>query len=311
MLEKISFEFKNKFTMFFKNNEILQSFIRRIEPMIWDYNENIKIDDKILIQYSNLFKRVWIAGAFKGATFQKALLPNVTKHHMNNLQYMRIIHKMNKKMVKIVGMVYTGWSRYDHLLPICEIMPAAIPSLIFLIKFLTNYGDLENTIGEFKKISKCNYKKNSIGFLFEPKFTDFKISSLHEYKAMELLSYECTFPGSYVYKILLNLRILIELYEFHNQRYSTILNDYNLSNGYINTMVYEYSLNKFYPHMKNQFDLIGEEVDVYFIDFFYKDLVLEFKNIYIKPYTDSITGMINKLNLFKLKGFLPARPYLQ
>lgn len=97
MLEKISFEFKNKFTMFFKNNEILQSFIRRIEPMIWDYNENIKIDDKILIQYSNLFKRVWIAGAFKGATFQKALLPNVTKHHMNNLQYMRIIHKMNKK----------------------------------------------------------------------------------------------------------------------------------------------------------------------------------------------------------------------
>jgi hypothetical protein len=128
---------------------------------------------------------------------------------------------------------------------------------------------------------------------------------------MELLSYECTFPGSYVYKILLNLRILIELYEFHNQRYSTILNDYNLSNGYINTMVYEYSLNNFYPHMKNQFDLIGEEVDVYFIDFFYKDLVLEFKNIYIKPYTDSITGMINKLNLFKVKGFLPARPYLQ
>ena len=277
--------------------------------MIWDYNENLRINENIWIQYSQIFNKVWLAGSFKGATFQKALLPNVTKHYMNNLQWMRIIHKMQNKL-DFNGIVYTGWSRYDHLLPICEIIPAAIPSLVFLLKVFTNYGDLEASAIQFKELTSCNYKKNSIGFLLEPTYLHFGISALHEFRAMELLTYECTFPGSYLYDILLNLKILTELFELHNQKYTAILNDYNLSKGYINSMIYEYCFYKFYPHMKNEFEDINEEVDVYFNDFFYEDLAIEFKNIYIKPYIDSISGMMNKLNLYKAKDYLPVRPYV-
>jgi hexosaminidase len=287
----------------------LRSFTKLFEPMVWDYNEIVKINDNVWHQYSSLFDKIWLAGAFKGATFQTALLPNVTKHYMNNLEWMKIIHKMHKR-IYFNGIAYTGWSRYDHILPICEIIPSAIPSLVFILKYLTTYGDLESTTRDFKELSKCNYQKNSIGFVFEPTFSNFLTSKPRNFTVSDLKTYECSFPGSYLYNYLLNLKSLIDYFELKHRTYSTILNDYNLANGYINTMIHDLSLEKFYPSMKFEFELLNGDVDKYFVDYFYQDLIVEFKSVYIKPYLDRINVILNKLSSYKIRESLPVRPYL-
>ena len=111
--------------------------------------------------------------------------------------------------------------------------------------------------------------------------------------------------------MLINLKVLIEFFELNHQKNLAILNDYNLENGYINTMVYENCLNNFYPEMQNEFKRFKDEVDDYFSDYFYDDLIIEFECLYIKPYLDRISLLLTKLRSYKLREFLPVRPYSQ
>lgn len=65
-------------------------------------------------RYNEIFKEIWFASAFKGATHQLEIVPNARLHYSNHLSWLDVIKKFPDPL-KIKGMILTGWSRYDHM----------------------------------------------------------------------------------------------------------------------------------------------------------------------------------------------------
>lgn len=90
----------------------------------------ILYNDLVLVfRYSSVFKRIWVAGAYKGADGEKAILPLMKTRYENHKSWMQFIRKRALSK-SIVGFVSTGWSRYNHFASLCELLPVSIPSLM-------------------------------------------------------------------------------------------------------------------------------------------------------------------------------------
>lgn len=53
---------------------------------------------------------------------------NISHHLENHQRWLEIVHKYSDR-IKFKGVMLTGWQRYDHFGVLCELLPAAIPSL--------------------------------------------------------------------------------------------------------------------------------------------------------------------------------------
>jgi hexosaminidase len=49
--------------------------------------------------------------------------------------------------VNFTGIAVTGWSRYDHMLSLCEFLPSSIPSLAYALQTI-EYGRITNELNE-------------------------------------------------------------------------------------------------------------------------------------------------------------------
>lgn len=281
----------------------LKSFFNEIELMVWNYNTPIQISRRIWRDYTKVFKRIWIAGAFKGATFQQALMPNVTKHYWNTLNWMSLISKVNKR-INFEGMVFTGWSRYDHMQALCELLPAGLPSLVLNLRTLIGFNQLDRVVSDVHDLTKCNFEEEKFGLIMDMDSYD----TLKHKKKIDKSKYECNFPSSNLYSHLFELKSLIIYFENKHKTYSSILNEFNLKNGYVNSMSYEYCLNSFYPDMKISFDQMAAKIRSDFMEYFYSDAVEELIEIHIKKYTRIIDNLMSKLRKYPLKNSLNVRP---
>lgn len=107
-----------------------------VEPMVWHYNslEDFKLGSPLWDKFSNVFKYIWCASAFKGATSSCQIMP-ILKHHTSNHEaWLRQLELYGNKILNFRGIAFTGWSRYDHYATMCELLPCSIPSLCFCMK---------------------------------------------------------------------------------------------------------------------------------------------------------------------------------
>lgn len=84
-----------------------------VEPMVWHYNnlETFTLDGGLWEKYSNVFKNVWGATAFKGATTTCQILP-VNKYHVSNHEaWLANLNLHAGKIINFRGIALTGWSR--------------------------------------------------------------------------------------------------------------------------------------------------------------------------------------------------------
>lgn len=84
-----------------------------VEPMVWHYNssETFGIDGRLWDKYSNVFKNVWGATAFKGATATCQIIP-VNKYHISNHEaWLSNLALHAGKIINFRGIALTGWSR--------------------------------------------------------------------------------------------------------------------------------------------------------------------------------------------------------
>lgn len=136
-------------------------------------------------RYNQIFKRIWVAGAFKGATTPTSLLPNLQEHYENHKSWMKFIE--NSK-APIGGIVFTGWSRYDHFSVLCELLPVSIPSLLLSLNSVKLYGKADELIYDRWSASiLCPSQINPQSIAYDPK----------------ILSY-CRFEGSDLYSTILH-----------------------------------------------------------------------------------------------------------
>ncbi|KAK2569253.1 Hexosaminidase D [Acropora cervicornis] len=118
------------------NNKELGSFV---EPMVWAYTSDLSgyFPSGMWDRYGKAFNNIWAASAFKGATDPWSNFVPVGFHVQNNLNWLDIIDKLPDSL-KMTGIALTGWSRYDHYATLCELLPAALPSLAYCLQALSN-----------------------------------------------------------------------------------------------------------------------------------------------------------------------------
>ncbi|XP_031764118.2 hexosaminidase D-like [Galleria mellonella] len=111
-----------------------------IEIVYWDYEPQVKVSHINLMKYHKKFSNIWIASAFKGADGRTAIIPNEKKRFSNHFSWFNLIldYKFGgeSNVYNFKGIILTGWSRYSHMDPPCELLPPSIPSLIINLIFI-------------------------------------------------------------------------------------------------------------------------------------------------------------------------------
>ncbi|XP_015771158.1 PREDICTED: hexosaminidase D-like [Acropora digitifera] len=119
--------------------EYLKELGSFVEPMVWAYASDLSwyFPPGMWDRYGKAFNNIWAASAFKGATDPWSNFVPVDFHVQNNLNWLDIIDKLPDSL-KMTGIALTGWSRYDHYATLCELLPAALPSLAYCLQALSN-----------------------------------------------------------------------------------------------------------------------------------------------------------------------------
>jgi hypothetical protein len=61
---------------------------------------------------------------------------NTTHHVLNNRQWLHFMQSPTFDEKYFSAIILTGWSRFDHFMPLCDILPTAYPSLIYSLYVL-------------------------------------------------------------------------------------------------------------------------------------------------------------------------------
>ncbi|CAF1181394.1 unnamed protein product [Adineta ricciae] len=124
---------------FLRNRKLLKQIEGLIEPVSWNYFPTFDDYYKSLLGwriYPRYFKTMWAASAFKGGLHRYSLSTN-TKHHVsNNRQWLHFLESPTFRPDSFSGIILTGWSRFDHFMPLCDILPTAYPSLLYSLHAL-------------------------------------------------------------------------------------------------------------------------------------------------------------------------------
>jgi len=180
---------------------------------------------------------------------------------------------------------------------VCEVLPAGIPSLALSLQQIINFKENESTIfAKAKDLTKCNYPNSPTGFILDASAE--KTSS----------DFQCNFPGSKIYKWLLDLKIATKNFQYKYDEYSSILNSFNLKYNFFSTVYYEKTLKEF-PVIRGKLKKFANDGEKEFDKYFYADLFEEITNVYIERYVDLIDNRLNDLNKTKLIEHASIRPF--
>ncbi|KAG7201210.1 hypothetical protein KM043_003997 [Ampulex compressa] len=101
-----------------------------VEPVVWKYTTDpgATLTDQLWESYAAVWKNIWVATAFKGATAPDRYYTDISYHLENHRRWLEIIDRYSNQ-ITFKGVILTGWQRYDHFSVLCELLPSAIPSL--------------------------------------------------------------------------------------------------------------------------------------------------------------------------------------
>jgi hexosaminidase len=105
-----------------------------------------------------MFPEVWVASSFKGSSGEITTMSYIGHHYRNQQTWLEAMYTASKiHKVNFTGIAITGWSRYDHMLSLCELIPSSIPSLAYALQTIVN-GRLTPALNESiaKQVLGCN-----------------------------------------------------------------------------------------------------------------------------------------------------------
>ncbi|CAF3961413.1 unnamed protein product, partial [Rotaria sp. Silwood1] len=118
-----------------------------VEPVSWNYLPTFYDYYKTLSAwkiYPKFFDNIWAASAFKGGVDRFSMTTNATHHVLNNRQWLHFMQSPTFDEKYFSAIILTGWSRFDHFMPLCDILPTAYPSLLYSLHILNTDQFLAN-----------------------------------------------------------------------------------------------------------------------------------------------------------------------
>ena len=117
--------------------------------MVWAYVDDVKpwFDNAFWMRFS-LFPEVWVASSFKGSSGEITTMSYIGHHQRNQQTWLEAMYiASHRHRVNFTGIAVTGWSRYDHMLSLCELLPSSIPSLAYALQTIV-HGQIDEQRNE-------------------------------------------------------------------------------------------------------------------------------------------------------------------
>ncbi|MCE9613126.1 MAG: beta-N-acetylhexosaminidase [Lentisphaerae bacterium] len=111
----------------------LRALGKLAEPVVWDYGPDLTwtADPALWTRYARAGIKPWGASAFKGAGGEDISWPWFEERIHNHAAW-----AAREKPHHLQGVILTGWSRHSHYYPLCETLPATLPSLALSLDVL-------------------------------------------------------------------------------------------------------------------------------------------------------------------------------
>ena len=110
-----------------------------VEPVSWNYftkfDSGFKSSPAWRI-YPKLFTNAWAGSAFKGGLHPFSMITNTTHHVLNNREWLHFMQLPIFKRDFFSAIILTGWSRFNHFMSLCDLLPTAYPSLLYSLQIL-------------------------------------------------------------------------------------------------------------------------------------------------------------------------------
>ena len=95
-----------------------------------------------------MFPEVWVASSYKGSSGEITTMSYIGHHQRNQQTWLEAMYiARHTYKVNFTGIAVTGWSRYDHMLSLCEFLPSSIPSLTYMLQTIV-FGRLTKQLNE-------------------------------------------------------------------------------------------------------------------------------------------------------------------
>lgn len=112
-----------------------------VEPVAWHYRtsfEDSYISSPAWNIYAKFFSNTWAASAFKGGLNRYSMQTNATHHVLNHRAWLQFMESPLTEKTPIHGLFMTGWSRFDHFMPICDLLPTSYESLLGSLQMINS-----------------------------------------------------------------------------------------------------------------------------------------------------------------------------
>ena len=187
------------------------------------------------------------------------------------------------------GIAIAGWSRYDHFLQLCELLPQAIPSLVFSLQAM-KYGNLSNTM-------KFNISRQ-LGCRQMVPWTP---------EAAQNSYLQCSFPGHEVYEAILEMKIVFDELKKSLEFASKYMSPISLKYNYAHKARAKEAIEKLelsYREMiifKNDFIKACKEI-------YWEDTINEWLEVYFMPDFDKLYEFIVSIKKVMKENYWSPRP---
>lgn len=122
----------------------LKKMAEHVVPMVWGYVDDLSkhrsFPAGMWDRYMEAFPKLFFASSFKGALKPWSNFVPIRQHLNNHLSWLKIYKEFLDKGKTVEGIALTGWSRFDHYGPLCELLPVGIPSMALCLAILDHGG---------------------------------------------------------------------------------------------------------------------------------------------------------------------------
>ncbi|KAK7073829.1 Hydrolase activity protein [Halocaridina rubra] len=273
-----------------------------VEPMVWVYAEDVYrfVQPSVWTKYGQVFPNVWAASAFKGAFGEQLTVPNVRRHLDNNLNWLDVMASEGSKFTGgFRGIVVTGWQRYDHFAILCELLPAALPSLAVNL-IATSHGYFNASLqGQLYQALNC---------MQTPKYQTWVNLDADPY-LWDKFSW-CFFPGAQVFKVTARLDATKRDVDAYIERVTKSrgwITDYNRRHNYSSPMRIDEDLEEL-PNRLHSITLLLKTAREALSEWFDDWTVGEWLELHVWPLLKRLTTLQREAESMKSVRYWPARP---